>query len=394
MSNSWSRWILAGLLFTVPAVRAQVQPVTIDDDYARLAGDVPGFGGLYLDTAGTTHVYLQDLSRAPEVQGLGDHVVVEQGQYDFRDLLAWKAVLRAQLTERGAVYLDIDETRNRLVFGVEPGSVSAFSAGLSRFLSGTRVPPAAVIVEAADPISPHVQLTDKIRPVPGGVQIQSSVGFCTLGFNTTRAGVRGFVTNSHCTAQRGLVEGTVFSQSTISGSSNVVAVETVDPPFFTGSPCPAGRLCRLSDAVFAAYTSSSLSQGGQIANPVNCPFGVPGSLTVSSTLPRLPVPSFLIASPAAGSVIAKSGRTTGCTFAFLANTCADVNVTGTSITMICQNVASGLDAPGDSGSPVFLHGGTKATLSGVLWGGSAGKWVYSLWYFVFLELGGVIPDAP
>jgi hypothetical protein len=65
---SWSGFLWVGMLLAAgPAVRAQEEgktPLTLDEEYARLAEEVPGFGGLYLDAEGTTHVYLRDLSRA------------------------------------------------------------------------------------------------------------------------------------------------------------------------------------------------------------------------------------------------------------------------------------------------------------------------------------------
>jgi hypothetical protein len=394
----WRGWLLAvALLVSIPGAPAWAQtaaPRTLDEDYVRLAEDVPGFGGLYFDGAGTTHIYLMDLSLAGEVQDLGKHVEVQQGDYDFRDLAAWKDVVRPQLVQRGAVSLDIDEQRNRLVFGVERGSLETFTIALEKFLRTTRVPPAAVLIEAAEPIVPVELLTDRIRPVPAGVQIQNgNGGICSLGIDATRLGVKGFVTVSHCTATRSLVDGTAFFQST-AGLFNRVGTETVDPPFFLGGSCPSGRACRLSDAAFAAYSSAALSAGGKIANPA-CSFGQ-GTLAVNPQTPRLPVTGFLsFSSPVSGSIVNKTGRTTGCTFGFAIGTCVDVNVAGTLLTMVCQNQVSGLALPGDSGAPVFLHGGDHATLAGILWGSGAGSYVYSPWLLAASELGGgIVPNAP
>jgi hypothetical protein len=164
------------------------------------------------------------------------------------------------------VYLDIDERRNRLVFEVEADAIDGFTVRLQSFLRGIRVPFEAVIVEVAEPVEPLELLTDRIRPVPAGVQIGTASGFCTLGANAVRFGVRGFVTASHCTATQGGVEGTVFSQNQ-PGASNQIGVETVDPPLFTGGSCPSGRKCRRSDAAFIAYDSAGLSAGPKIANP-------------------------------------------------------------------------------------------------------------------------------
>ncbi|MFL6237110.1 MAG: hypothetical protein ACJ76N_28530 [Thermoanaerobaculia bacterium] len=398
----WGRFLcIAALLSLAASVQAQTTSpgMSLDDEYAKMAEKVPGFGGLYLDEQGTTHVYLQDLTRAGEMQGLGDRVVFQQGDYNFGDLFAWKDQVRPQLAQPGAVYLDIDEQRNRLVFGVERDLVDRFTEGLQSFLRGTRVPPEAVIVEAADPVEPMELLTDKIRPVPAGVQIGRPLGggsfsACTLGTNVVRAGVKGFVTASHCTATRSVVDGAAFSQSTPDGSSQI-GVETVDPPFFTGGSCPPGRQCRFSDAAFAAYDSAGLSAGGKIANPLF--WGVSaGTLQVSVSQPRLSVTNFLFGTPTLGSLIFKVGRTTGGTLGPVVQTCSDSNVAFSNITMLCQDRVFAGVAPGDSGSPVFCQSGSKAAiLAGILWGRtSALSYVYSPWIFVFTELGGPIPNVP
>jgi len=394
--KGWSCWLVAAALLPLIPAQAQAQttaPLTLDEEYARKAEEVPGFGGLYLDEDGVTHIYLTDVSREKEVQDWAARVTVQQGDYDFRDLFAWKDEVRPLLAERGAVTLDIDERRNRLVFGVERASLEDFDATLKRFLEDTHVPSEAVLTEATDPIEPLELLTDRIRPVPAGVQIQNAGGGkCTLGVNATRQGVKGFVTNSHCTAVQSLVEGTSFFQNT-GGSINFIGTETVDPFFFHFGSCPLGRACRLSDSAFVAYSSSALSAGGKIANPT-CSF-VQGSLTVSSQTPRLPVTGVMFVTPVAGSIVNKVGKTTGCTFGFTIGTCVDSNVKDSIFTMLCQNQVAGVANHGDSGSPVFFHGHDHATLTGILWGGIANStYFYSPWTSVVLELGAVIPDAP
>ena len=394
--RSWSRFLLIGaLLAVVPAARAQEEGgMTLDEEFARLAEEIPGFGGLYLDKEGTTHVYLTDLSRARDVQDLGERVEVHQGEYDFRDLFAWKDEVRPLLAQRGAVFLDIDEQRNRLLFGVESDALKTFDSELQDFLRGTKAPPEAVIVEPAEPIVPTELLTDRIRPVPGGVQIRNeNSGTCTLGVNAIRLGVEGFVTASHCTNTRSVVEGTLFYQNTV-GPFNFVGTETVDPAFFTGGSCPGGKKCRLSDAAFVQYFSATFSDGGSIANPILCGI-TSGPLSVNPAQPRLPVTGFTFGSPQVGSLVAKVGRTTGCTWGPTQNTCLDSNVINTNITLLCQNRVTAGALPGDSGSPVFWNLGDEATLLGILWGSniSGTSFVYSPWLYVHAELGGLItPD--
>jgi hypothetical protein len=379
-------------------------PFTIDQEYARIAEQVPGFGGLYLDERGTTHVYLQDLSRAREVYGLGERVEVHQGDYDFRDLYAWKSEVRELLSRPGMVSLDIDETRNRLVIAAEPAYVERIQRELRDLLRPTSVPVAAVLVDAGRPVEELVDLRDKFRPVPGGVQIRNqNGGQCTHGVNATRANTRGFVTNSHCTTVRSQVEGTIFFQHS-TDAENRVGVETVDPAFFMTGDCPNNFRCRYSDSAFVAYDDPGLSAGGKIANPMFCSTQA-GTVDVSPVLPRVPITGFTISSPASGTVLYKVGRSTGCTFGSLKSTCADIvvnkKVNGqsipTDIMMLCQNTMAAIGAPGDSGSPVYRKSGNEGILMGLLWGGNtdAGRLIYSPWAFVVADLGIALqPDAP
>jgi hypothetical protein len=383
----FGRLLLGGALLavTVPgALQAQEGGtfVTYDQELVKLAEEIPGFGGLWRDGRGQTHAYLLDLSRAREVQHLDPAgVEVHQGQYDVRDLAAWKDELRPLLGREDAVSLDLDEASNRLRLVVERGA----EAGMEEALRSVRVPREAVILEAGEPVEPFESLTDRIRPVPGGVRIRSSGGGCTHGFNVLRGNVRGFVTNSHCSAVRGSVEGTVFFQKSNLDGADRVGVETVDPKFFTGGSCPSGRKCRYSDAIFVDYDSNALSAGLKIANPSFCTVGAAGPLTVNPAKPRLTITGATYAS--SGAVVAKVGATTGCTFGSVQATCADVNVKNTAFTMLCQEMVAGFAAKGDSGSPVFLHGGDGATVVGLLWGGSPGFYVFSSWMLVQAELG-------
>jgi hypothetical protein len=382
------RLLVGGALLAVPVsstLQAQVEGVvTYDQELVRLAEEIPGFGGLWRDGRGQTHAWLVDLSWSLEVQRLDPAgVEVHQGAYDVRELAGWKAELRPLLGREGAISLDLDEAGNRLRLQVERGAEDGFEEALR----AVRVPREAVILAAGEPFDTFESLTDRIRPVPGGVRIRNAGGGpCTHGFNVVRNGIRGFVTNSHCSATRSLVEGTVFFQRDNLALFDRVGVETVDPPFFTGGSCPSGRRCRFSDAIFVDYDTDSYSAGLKIAHPAFCSIGV-GTLLVHPALPRLPITGSTFA--VSGTAVAKVGVSTGCTFGAIQSTCADVNVNKTNITMICQEVVAGVGAPGDSGSPVFIHGGDRATIAGLLWGGStsAGIYSFSSWPLLSTELG-------
>lgn len=382
--------LLGGALLVAPAaeLRAQREHETVlswswDKQLIQLAEEIPGLGGLWRDELGRTHAWLTDLSWEDEVQYLDPAgVTVHRGDYDVRDLAAWKAELRPLLAREGAVSLDLDEASNRLRLRVEEGSES----GMARALALTSVPRAAVILETAEPLAPFEALTDRIRPVPGGVRIRNAGGGgCTHGVNVVRDGVRGFLTNSHCSTTRSAVDGTVFFQRSHLLLADRVGVETVDPPFFIGGSCPSGRRCRYSDAIFVDYDSNALSAGLKIANPAFCAIGAAGPLTTHPVQPRVTITGSTFA--LAGTAVAKVGASTGCTFGVVTSTCIDSNVANSNITMLCQEQVTGFGGPGDSGSPVFIHGGDDATFAGLLWGGNSTTYVFSSWMLVQTELG-------
>ena len=260
---------------------------SIDDLFAEVARRVPAFGGIFFDDQGNLTIYLTDLrektaAEAAIVAVFGPHrsdiagliqqrgTQVLQGRYGFEQLKEWKDRLLTLHTIPGVVLSDIDDANNRLTVGVETLDVSS---QVQQELGNLGIPLEAVNLEETGRIeyATHT-LQSYWRPVEGGFQIQfgsaigSTIGTCTLGFNAVRSGVSGFVTNSHCTAQRSVVEGTLFGQNTLT-SANRIGVETVDPPFF-GAPtwgCPSNRQYRMSDSAFAAYDSGVSFNRGYIA---------------------------------------------------------------------------------------------------------------------------------
>ena len=146
---------------------------------------------------------------------------------------------------------------------------------------------------------------------------------------------------------------------------------------------PAGRRCRFSDA--ALVQSNGDQAVGYIARTTSRG-RYSGSLTISASNPHL---SFTSQSGVAfpGTQVEKVGRTTGWTYGPVTSFCADVNVSGTDITLFCQTLVDAGGAGGDSGSPVFAWDGGYyglATLHGILWGvNSSGN------VFVFSTIGNV-----
>lgn len=367
--------------------RPAARPFTFDDELSRMAEEFPGFGGLFYDAQGFPHVYLKDARQAPALKALGPVVRIHQGDYDFRQLRQWKDSLLDVMALPGVVLLDADESRNRVRIGISNEAGGGLEKRLDKVrvaLAKARVPAEAVVFEEVPPIHNLATLRDRVRPVPGGVQIAFGNFLCTQGFGANRAGVAGFVTNSHCSGTQGGVQGTILYQNTNS-SSNRIGVEIADPTYFTGSGCPSGRRCRFSDSSFIAYDSTSLRDFGRIARTT----GV-GSLTVSTTSPRFTITA-TASSPSTGQTVNKMGRTTGWSRGTVGATCVNVNVSGSTITQLCQSTVNASVGSGDSGSPVFTATttGTTATLVGILWGGdtSGTLFVMSPYGQIVSELG-------
>lgn len=364
------------------------RPFTYDDELAQMAEEIPGFGGLYYDEEGFPNVYVKDVAGAAHLKALGPDVRIHEGEYDFRQLRQWKDALVNVLSRPEVVMVDADEATNRVRIGInrEAGGMQKSLRTVRSLVQRTGVPARAVVIEQVDPIYNLATLRDRVRPVPGGVQIAFNSFLCTKGFGANRAGVAGFVTNSHCSGGQGGVQNTVMYQNTNS-SANRIGIETADPNYFSGSGCPSGRVCRFSDSAFARYDATSLREFARIARTT----GV-GSLTVSTVAPRFTITA-TASGVSVGQTVNKMGRTTGWSRGSVAQTCVNINVSGTNITQLCQSTVNAAVAGGDSGSPVFTastsSGSTAATLRGILWGGSStgNLFVMSPYNQIVSELG-------
>ncbi|HEY4561533.1 MAG TPA: hypothetical protein VIJ36_01050, partial [Thermoanaerobaculia bacterium] len=117
--------ILALALPSIALAAQRPEPMNpVDDELVQIGRAIPGFGGLFYDAEGYPNVYLRDTKAAPALAALKSwgegEIRVLQGRYDFAQLVAWKRALRpAVLGQPGVVFLDADETRNRVVVGID-----------------------------------------------------------------------------------------------------------------------------------------------------------------------------------------------------------------------------------------------------------------------------------
>jgi len=392
-------------LFRGGTPSASATPRNLDAELARIAQEVPGFAGYFVDSRGVLNVRMSSRAAAqvrtaagvrqalgPRVAPLGVDMAARQvnvleADFDFLQLHAIHRAVRPVFGVSGVVFTDADEIRNRVVIGVENASAAA---AVQHALGMLAVDRRAVEIVPSDPIVPLQSLQSRVRPVAGGLQINFPGYLCTLGFNVeapTRPGVRGFVTNSHCTNVQGSMTSTPYWQHSSASPENLIGTEEHDVPFFTGGDCPAGRQCRWSDAAGARYDVGVSVDFGGIYRTAGL-----GSLMIDAAAPRWNI----VAErpfPTVGDVLHKTGRTTGWTSGPVTQTCVNTGVSGTNITLLCQDWVQANVAGGDSGSPVFrrLGDGNDVELNGILWGGGVNVFVFSAMENIRFENQGLVP---
>jgi hypothetical protein len=365
---------------------------------AEFDRQVPGFGGFFLSRDGSPTVYLtRGASRAPAERVLAGYLAakgistaavhVAEARYGWKQLERWQEAATVEaLAVPGAVFVDNDETTNRVLVGVENlGAMGQVRAAVARL----GIPDDAVIVQRADPIHQVATLQNVVdRPVRAGVQINFPGFLCSVGFNATSGTQKSFITASHCTTTQGGVESTPYFQPLQSTAPTKIATEVADPVYVKNGPgCPKGRRCRVSDASRAAYVNGANQALGLIARTSganNGSLSIVGSFSITSDDCKTTLGGCL----AVGATVNKVGRTTGWTAGKITNTCVNTGVTGSTIVQRCQTFVSAKVGAGDSGSDVFqVTSSTNVKLAGILWGGNSGGT-----QFVFSPLANVVQD--
>jgi hypothetical protein len=381
---------------------------TLDDEYAALADEVPGFGGLFYDGSRRLTVYMKDPSTFEQSKARLSAFLIRQnggspaastktavdiagarvlaGTYDFRELLTLyrNRILPRIVDMPGLSTTDIDETINRIVIGVTNRSL--IGPAVARIAS-LDLPAGVVIVNEQTPARSDSYLKDSLRPVPGGAYITvNDVKDCTLGYNLvnligdTIATARYLVTASHCSSTRSSVD---YSQAKQFGA--FFATETGDPPYFFHSAnpdCPTGYSCRNSDAsLFQYYDTTIAPNHGKVALPANGDSSFTSFATITS-----------VQSPSVGYAVNMIGSWTGRTSGTVAHTCTNIySITGyPNVAMLCQARGTYVSTGGDSGAPVItLFGDNTAWATGVHWGSTV---IGGVTYGVFSPMYAVLDE--
>lgn len=390
---------------TVPAPVDTVQQeeaLTLDEQFLRLARQYPGFAGYYLDGEGRPVLMRAGGVRASAMDGLvqqlsrahdGRPVVEKEAKYSFDDLYAWHLKLVDVMTEPGSEvhYFDISELDNTLVLGITPGASPTARAIVERFIAKTGVPRDAVEVREVPRAEPHYTLRTQQQPVPGGTEINyvksNGLGYvCSLGLPVKRGTTVGFVTAAHCSEFNGMR----YNQ----GGYHLGNSVAVGPLVAAGTNgCPAGAQCKWSDGAFASAVNPAYMERAKISVTPG-----PNNLNVTSKATVIQV----LSSPAIGTGVKKTGRTTGTTQATMKATCVRLKYSTYPTTFLCLNQVdtffSTFAQGGDSGGPVWIDsGGGAATISGLISGSNEDGGVviynhayYSPWSAIQKDLGTLV----
>jgi hypothetical protein len=346
----------------------------MDSDFFDLASQVPGFGGMVRDAHEGATIFLVDPTRMHAAETAAHNyanglqrpikgpIRFVPALFDWRQLFIWRRSIDELLVHPGVVLTDIDESRNRIVVGIVEETARQI---VLRELERRQIPAVAVEFTIAGSSLPDALLTDRVRPVAAGLQIErSGASPCTFGFIGLSNSYY-FATTSHCTSDTGLADGEVwgvhFYQNRAPYASNFVGTEQIDPPFFTGGYCPAGVLCRWSDSALISLGTTEFSPG-RIKRTTQL-----GSKTIAGDFRIVEERAY----PDLGMTVHKVGRSTGWTTGEVQETCVNTDIgDGSAATMfLCQDIANYARMGGDSGAPVFrILSGNDVQLIGMHWG--------------------------
>lgn len=402
---------------TAKAALGYEKPMVYDDRlYNYVSKQFPYFAGIFSenDRVVVSVTVDPDSLTAPDVRGLvaalvaaevpfargldAGRVLLRKVDNSFAALYEARVALRSRPRPVELTVEDIDEVKNRLVFGTySPSGVAA----VQQWVSAEGVNDISLVEVWKDPRFMQTTLHSDHSTLGyvGGILIMRAGGSCSLGLNVYRTpgGVvdsvnKYFLTASHCgNVWFGADTGTLGGKWGQGSLLPTIADEYYDPLPFTGGACPVGYACRWSDAMLVKYRSGIGTSW------------IHGGLFVTETPPSGPRPylklwnGFLTGgynpyAPYPPPVLA-TGATTGTTIGTFISFCADYGILGSSIKLLCQDKITNAIEGGDSGGPVFeTVYWSQYSPRGIRWGGPdpTGPSVYSPIENVRIELGGFV----
>lgn len=340
-------------------------PRTVDEAFAAIESELPGFSGYFFDADGRLNVFFtapqqvdpeqvsSRLISAGYIQSedTAKGVIILQSKYPWGTLHAWKNNLNKLFlkNELGVTTLDANEKMQSIDIGVE-SLTPAIRHTITQLLIQDGIPTDVVQLVETGPIILESHGVS-VSPRKGGIEIGfGTSSACTNGFIANDAnGARRSVTAGHCEVVVDTAGDEVYRNPAASGSTTV-GTETANTNL-------AGP--RYSDSLMWTPASGITTSLGKICKNTTC--STEYTITGAKNF------------PAVGEAICKYGRSTHETCGTI--TATDVDVTHPNYSQLwAQTQASYSSSSGDSGSPVYKKGtDPNVTLYGLHWGG------YPIW---------------
>jgi hypothetical protein len=376
---------------------------------------------------------------------------VKKVQFTFDELKRARDLIFTEgLSTVGWSRLDVNEARNRVVVdvpnaaGIGRARAALHDLGLSNAMVEVEVEPTVYFgswrPDSCAPDSPTcgsggtgggaaASCPSAGLPCPqsslvGGIEIEwptvNGPAQCSLGAlvqykvgSTSSTTLQGFLTAMHCSLRNTVVDNTIWTQGI--GSVANAGVEAYDPAATGGpsyNPCPAGYVCRFSDALLANVAPSAPFSHGYIAKTTYANGSDTTQARYISNLLGYHIQTQrtlgVSVNLSMGATVRKVGWRSGTTDGRVINTCSDFSYglktpAGTPIVMQCQYEVAPLfggnnriAGTGDSGGSVFTDAGNgQVQFEGILVSGTPdpndpfGRWDFK---YIFSPLSGIQSD--
>jgi hypothetical protein len=310
---------------------------SFDEKMAELNLDIPGFAGLWYDSAGRLTIGLVDLSQKEKARSvvatfMGNRAMarirpVDPAQFAFVKMTFSFSELKAtfdrvsdEILERHDVHgIGIDERNNAITALVASAQVTS---QVAEALRAAGVPDAQASVLVRPPTVINQTLADDDNPLRGAFNIgsqNSGHGSCTSAFNVRFSGNNNtyIATASHCSKTQGGLDTGAYAWYNTNGW---VGYEAYDVGWIT---CGSYK-CQDADVALVDYSLGGRTPAfGKIANTTGW-----GSTTVSQTdtLSIIGIELY----PILNETVQRLGLVTGKTVGDIYDTCVDVKgTTGT-----------------------------------------------------------------
>lgn len=350
-----------------------------EDRILDIEANVPGFGGLSIDTDGSLKAFVTDVAASPAaivaIQRLmADHpdlfaradgslpaIRILRGAFPFSSLVRWAELITAQATPASGIRLvDADEALNRVRIGIGTASAEAGVRVTAQKLGLPDDALAFVVMDGEFHAATSVQ--DRVATTHGGIQIgwlkvAGDTVICTLGFNVKVSSVKYILTAGHCTENYTGSTGEVWNQEK---PGRRVGVESNNPAWRTSGCASGATYCDTADVALILYDDTVTTEFKLVETSTVGTGDNDGNLTVGSTYSVGGVGS----DRASGDTVYKTGRTTGSTKGPITGTCVNLPAYASPTrSLACQYEVQAKSGPGDSGAPIYRWGVPLVTTS-------------------------------